>query len=529
MSDESDIDEAEEQTLRDELCRRSLVDYVQLCFPDFKLSPWQIHLCVRLQAFIESIEQGKSPRLMVHVPPQCGKTTIVSRAFICWMAGRHPEWDGIMASYAQSMSRKNSRWVRNRLRSFEHWRIFPACNLAEDSQSIEDMNFTTGKQIISRGVGGGAAGNPAMWVVVDDPFADRKAADSPIVRENVDDWYTSTAIARLGPGAGVLIMHTRWHLDDLAGRLLKRAKDGKEDPNVDQWEVISYPAEWTPGAPKEFFTWEKIKETVKGWLTCRFRAIDLKRKKANLPSRDWLSLFQQTPLLEGGQIFQTKWINEETWPVNWKPVVYQAWDLAGTKQDLKNDGCYSVGIAIALDWLRRWWLVDLVRGKWDAGELNEQIMSFGLKWQKRGQLIRVSGEDPVALYLEPFLRERMRQSGKHIPFQRVNVGGRGDKVARAQASLVPVMSNGSFMVPKDAPWLPDLKEELTQFPQGYLDQVDALSLGFAESMAIAKESPPPTTTGRDLDPNKVTGDVLKTYQKHLADEEGRPQPRRRTW
>lgn len=213
-------DEAEWHLLSDELCRRSLVDYVQACYPSFSLSPWQIHLCRRLQAWVEAIERGESPRLMVHVLPQGGKTTIISRALIAWIMGRHPEWDGIMASYASSLSRKNSRWVRNRLRSAEHRRIFPACQLADDSQAIEDMALTTGHQLISRGVGGGSSGNAAMYVVIDDPFSNRKDADSPVVQENVEDWYDGTAVSRLGPGAGVLIMHTRWNIMDLAGRLL---------------------------------------------------------------------------------------------------------------------------------------------------------------------------------------------------------------------------------------------------------------------------------------------------------------------
>jgi predicted phage terminase large subunit-like protein len=505
----TEVDEVELLTLGDELCRRSLMDYVQACYPTFTLSPWQVHLCRRLQAFVEAIERGESPRLMVHIMPQAGKTTLVSRAFIAWIMGRHPDWDGIMASYASSLSRKNSRWVRNRLRSEEHRRIFPECRLADDSQAIEDMNLTTEHQLISRGVGGGSSGNAAMYVVIDDPFSNRQDADSPVVQESVEEWYDGTAVGRLGPGAGVLIMHTRWNLADLAGRLLVRAESGKDDPNIDKWEVISYPAEWEPGAPREFYTFEKGANGVEtGWLKSRFRIVDLKRKKANLPPRDWLSLFQQRPVLEGGGIIQTKWINEEPWPEGWRPIVYQAWDLAGTAQDSKDGGCYSVGVALALDWFRRWWLVDLVRGKWDTGELCEQILTFAHKWKANA----VWGEDPVAMYLNPFLRERQRDSGKHVPWSRVSVQGRGDKIARCQASIVPVMSNGSFYVPKGAAWLNDLKVEMGQFPQGYKDQIDALSLGFAEAMLAAVPSPPPPVH-RPKDPNVIRWDDIDTPEE----------------
>lgn len=500
------LDRAEEQALADELCRRDLVEYVRTCYPDFELSPWQVAMCEALQRWVEAIERAESPRLMIHTIPQGGKTTIVSRAFIAWLVGRHPEWDGIMASYAANLSRKNSRWVRNRLRMDEHQRIFPACRLAQDSQAIEDMSFTTGHQLISRGVGGGGTGNPAMYVVVDDPFRDRAAADSGVQRDNIEDWYHGTAMVRLGPGAGVLIMHTRWHIDDLAGRLLKLAKDGKDDPHVDQWEVLSWPAEWEPGCPREFYQFETVKGVTTGWLRCRFRIQDLRKKRANLPARDWLSLFQQKPQLEGGSILLTKWIQETPWPKGWRPTVYQAWDLAGTKADLKvDDGCYSVGVAIAMDWLRRWWLVDVVRGKWDLGEVSEQILTFGRKWRAQ----RVWAEDPVALYLESTIQKRMQETGNFIPFQRVSVQGRGDKQARAVGSLQPVMSVGGLFVPAGAVWLNELKVEMGLFPRGtYVDQIDALSLGFAEAMPMGQPSPPPPTSREARDPSRMSWDEL---------------------
>lgn len=494
-----------------ELRRRALRDYVEACYPSFRMSPWQIELCRRLQAWVEAIERGESPRLMVFVPPQCGKSTIVSRALPAWIAGRHPEWPGILASYAANLASGHGRWIRNQIKTELHHAVFPGMHLAEDSQAKDTMTLigaegTAQGQILARGVGGGTTGNPAMWMIVDDPFADRQQADSQVVRDGVDDWYTSVATTRLGPGAGVLVMNTRWNVDDLCGRLLKRAVDGKDDPHMDQWEVISYPAEWTPGDPRAFYAFEKGPNgTEVGWLLCRFRPSDLKRKKANLPPRDWLSLFQQKPVLEGGNIIKTSWIIEEPWPVGWKPIVWQAWDLAGTAQDAKDGGCYSVGVAIAMDWVRRWWLVDVVRGKWDSGELCEQILTFAHKWKANA----VWGEDPVALYLLPFLRDRMRDSGKHAHFSRVSVQGRGDKVARAQASLVPVMSNGSFYVPKGAAWLNDLKVEMGQFPQGYKDQIDALSLAFAEGMLRGVPSPPPPTS-KPKDPSVITWDDLDT-------------------
>lgn len=487
---------------------RILQYYVQACYPSMPLDDWQITVCNELQEWVEAIERQESPRLEITASPQTGKSVIVARAFIAWLIGRHPKWPGIIASYAGLLATGHGRWIRNQLNSELHKKVFPNSLLSQDSQSKDTMTTEAGGQIIARGIGGGTTGNPAMFFIIDDPFADRAEAESIVIRDTVDAWYTSVATTRLGPGAGILLMNTRWHIDDLSGRLALREEEGKDDRFVDKWKRLSFPAEWLPGvtADKKYYIFEP---DGSGWLKCRFRPDDFRRKKANLPPRDWLSMFQQTPTQAGGQIILASWIKEDRWPKGWKPKVYQAWDLAGTKQDLKDGGCYSVGVAVCLDWMMRWWLVDVVRGKWDGGELVEQILSFGHKWKA----LKVWGEDPIALYLESFINIRMMQTGKHIAFERANVQGRGDKVARVQASLVPVMRNGSFYVPRGVVWLKDLKTELGLFPQGYKDTADALSLVFAEAMPFAIPSPAPASEAKVRDPRIITWDDLTKKDK----------------
>jgi len=212
---------------------------------------------------------------------------------------------------------------------------------------------------------------------------------------------------------------------------------------------------------------------------------------------------------DAGQIFDLNWINELPTPKNWRPAVYEAWDLAGTKQDFKEEekgrGCESVGGALVKDWMRRWWLYDLRRGKWNSGELCEQIIDFGWKHKAR----KIWLEDPVALWLEPFLLSMMRESSKHLPIERVVVGGRGDKIARAQASVVPVMANGSFYCDPTAPWYKGLRLDLAGFPNKGKDTVDMLSLGFAEAQEVAIESPAPMAANYGTrDPSKITWDEL---------------------
>jgi predicted phage terminase large subunit-like protein len=469
------------------LCGKSLIDYVRDCYPDFELSTWQAFLCERLQAFVEAIERQESPRLMVHVPPQCGKTTIVSRAFIAWIAGRHPEWSGLMASYAASLSRKNSRWVRNRLRSKEHQAIFPGMRLMDGSQAVEDMDMERQRadgswcqtgQIVSRGVGAGASGNPAMWVVVDDPFADRAAAESQTIRDGVEDWYSGTAMARLGPGAGVLIMHTRWHPDDLAGRLLAKEEAAREDDeNADRWEVISFPAEYTGKEPADFYHID-TKTGKRRWLKARLRPKDFAKKKANSSERDWASLYQQSPTVAGGNLFKANWLRYGEPPTLTK--VIQAWDIAGTEEGVSAKD-YSAGVTMGIDHLGRYWLLEVIRGHWDAGELAERMLDFAEKWKP--MVVWYEGGPGVFVY--PLIEMRRRERKQNVYFEKTS-HAKGDKVSKAQ-SAIGVASTGNLYLPTGALWRMDFVNELTGFP-GYKtdDQVDALAIACANILRWGK-------------------------------------------
>ena len=284
------------------------------------------------------------------------------------------------------------------------------------------------------------------------------------------------------------------------------------------------------------------KSAMKGWKSwqlptgtnphlSREELADLKAEYAGRPL-DYRQEILAEFVADMGAVFNLEWINEEKMPAPWAliaegkgrevpkgswPVVAQAWDLAGTKQDHEDKGCESVGVTLARDWLQRWWLLDVVRGKWDGGELVERMLAFAWKWRAQA----VYGEDPVALYLEPFMRKRMQQSGKHVHFERVSVQGRGDKVARAKNASVPVMANGSFYVPMDAPWLPLVRQDLAAFPAAGKDFNDALSLGLAEAMDTLAASPPPPSAAPSGDPRILTWDDLERTAP--------TQPRRTPW
>src|SRR5215203_3563012 len=172
-------------------------------------------------------------RLILSMPPQQGKSTRVAKDFPTWVLKMHPDWRVVAASYSQRLANRNGRAIR--------WNIthHPELGLkiAKDNGAVHDWTLD-GHQggVLSVGVGAGLTGRPCDLLIIDDPIKDPKEADSEVFRDNVWDWWQSVASTRLAPGAPAVVILTRWHEDDLAGRLLA-AEDGG------RWRVLNIPAQ----------------------------------------------------------------------------------------------------------------------------------------------------------------------------------------------------------------------------------------------------------------------------------------------
>lgn len=267
------------------------------------------------------------------------------------------------------------------------------------------------------------------------------------------------------------------------------------------------------------------KKAMKGWKSwqmpssanphlSRAELEDMRAEYAGRPL-DYRQEMLAEFVADEGQVFRLDWINEDKPPK--KLRVYAAWDLAVTDADLER-GDYSVGVIIARDGLGRWWLVDLVRGRWNSSELVERILALSWKWKT--EMAWIEG-GPIGRAIEPWLKRRMHDSSRFMRWELVTVTHRGDKVVRTHP-LVGCMANGSFYVPEGAEWLPDLKDELASFPGGYHDdQVDALSLAFLMAQDVV-ESPAEATSGRGDGAQAITWNDLAT------DDDDKPK-RRSPW
>ena len=478
---EPEADKLEEESVEEKakaelalrfLTRKRLLPFVERFNPDYQAGWVHKDVCQRLEKFSQMVVAKQSPRLMLFLPPRHGKSTLASIAFPAWHLGRNPGHEFISCSYSGSLAMGFSRKVRGLLREPSYKTAFKT-RLDPESQSAEAWLTTNGGGFVAAGVGGGITGKGAHILVIDDPVKNREDAESQNNRDANWDWYTSTAYTRLAPGGGVLVILTRWHDDDLAGRLLKATAEGG-----DEWEVVRYPA--LAEEDEEFRSYGQALHPE------RYDEPSLDRIRKAVGPRDWSALYQQNPVADDGDYFtrdMIQYFEEDDIDLD-EMRFYAAWDLAIGKKD-RND--YSVGMVIGVDSFDRLFVVDVVRGRFDGFELVEQILDLYEVWKP--SIIGIE-KGHIEMALGPFLEKRVRERGLYEAYFKDLKTGRRDKEARARA-IQGRMQQGMVFLPKNQVWTGPLVAELLRFPNGtHDDQVDALAwLGLMMTEFATYQSP----------------------------------------
>jgi len=198
--------------------------------------PWLAarHLRVLSKHIVEAVA-GRKPRLIVNMPPRHGKSELISKWTPAWFLDNWPHKTVINAGYGTQFAEEWGRKVRNLTAQFQDKLRY---QLSVDSKAAGRWNTTQNGGMYATGIGGAITGRGADLLVIDDPVKDHQAANSLVDRDRVWDWYTNTARTRVMPGGAIIILMTRWHEDDLVGRLLKYAEKGEGE----QWEVLNLPA-----------------------------------------------------------------------------------------------------------------------------------------------------------------------------------------------------------------------------------------------------------------------------------------------
>lgn len=469
------------------LASRHIIAFIKRFMPSYDTG-WVHHdIASRLERFVEQIEQGKSPRLILALPPRAGKSILGSDFLPSWILGKHPDWEVIAASHSVSLSMKFSRSIRDRLKDPKFHAVFPNTKLREDAGGAEDWMTTTGGGYRAAGVGTGILGRGAHCLIVDDPFPDAESAYSENNREKVLDWFNTTAMTRLSPGGGCLIIAQRWHDEDLTGKVLALRRqlisEGATEEEIDNWELVNYPA---IAEGDEFLmpTGEiavdplvvdgarLLRRKGEALHPERYDLPRLNRIKSRMPPSQWNALYQQNPVPDDGDFFSKDMFRFEPRLDGSRSdyVFLTAWDVAIGEQR-RND--WSVGVVIAVDARHNIHVVDMVRGRFGTHELVTAACDLIEKWDCM-QFGMEHGAIKMTLW--PLILDEMRRR-RIVCAINDDLKPVLDKEIRAQP-LRAMMQTGRVFFPLRSthPWVETMESEMLRFPLGSHDDiVDALA------------------------------------------------------
>jgi len=383
------------------------------------------------------------------MPPRHGKSEIISLRFPCWYLAKHPEDYIVQAGYAESIALTHSRQARDIFISPEMGRLFPYIYhrperpgqeiIIPERQAAHEWGTKQGGSYYAVGIGGGLTGRGFNIGIIDDPVKDEEEASSAVYRDKVWDWYQKVFRTRAEPNAAIIIVMTRWHQDDLVGRLLKQAQ---EDSSSDQWKVLHFKA---------------ITDDKALWPE-RYSIMALEKIRSSIGGRAFTALYQGDPTVAEGQIIKREWWKYYKERPNFLRIIH-SWDTA-FKSKTQND--YSV-CTIWGEARNGFYLLDIWRAKVEFPELKRAAIAL----DARDIPSAVAVEDKASG--QSLIQELQRDT--NIPVLPFKVDS--DKVARAYA-VTPLIEAGRVYLPENAPWLFDYIEELSAFPNGeYDDQVDS--------------------------------------------------------
>lgn len=404
---------------------------------------------------LERLSRGDIDRLMVLMPPGSAKSTYASVLFPAWWFTQHPDSAVIAASHTSDLASQFGRGVRDLVD--EHGKRL-GYSLVPGHRAATDWSTTTNGQYFATGVRGPITGRRADLLIIDDPVKSRAEADSKTHRDHLWDWFRSDLTTRLKPRGRITLIMTRWHEDDLGGRLLAN------EPG--EWHTLRLPAiadghdDRLGRAPGEALwpEWEDVAA--------------LERKRRSIGERAWSALFQQTPRPPGGVLFKA---NRFTYADAAPPLdggrTVRAWDFAATSALDGGDPDWTVGLKLHRTESGSYLVLDVVRLRGSPAEVNDALLVTA---RADGPHVTIGiPQDPAAAG-----KIAVRQFAALLAgFRFVSSPEKGSKAARAEIVAAQVECGNMSIL--RAAWNHVFIDELSSFPLGRKDdQVDALSRAF---------------------------------------------------
>ena len=445
---------------------------------------WTWTYQIYLKKQLHRITTGQSKRLMIFMPPRHGKSEMVTVRYTAWRLHRDPRLRVILGSYGQHLANRFSRSIKRVCNDagFKGSRA-GGKRLTDTIRTAAEWETPFGGGVRAVGTGAGVTGFGAGLIMIDDPVKNRAQAESPVFRERVWEWFNDDLYTRLEPDGQIILIQTRWHEDDLAGRLLQDAKEDGE-----QWDVVNLPAlaeidladvtdeqkvaqtENHPSLARNDASRSQLVDAIgrkAGQPLCpaRFDAKALTRIKKRIGSYSFAALYQQRPSPRDKTRFRREWFNRIVEQAPKGLIWKRGYDLAVST---KTTADYTASFRVAKDEVGDLYIADGFRDRIEYPEQRRYVIA-----RIRMELKTEHGIEN-ALHGKALLQELRREaqlSGK--AFRGITVDG--DKLTRA-LSWLNLAEEGKVILVRGA-WIKDFLDEVSQFPNGrHDDQVDAVSI-----------------------------------------------------
>jgi predicted phage terminase large subunit-like protein len=412
---------------------------------------------------LERVRRGETQRLIVNMPPRSLKSIASSVAFPAFALGHDPTLRLICVSYSGELAKKHSNDFRALISAPWYKDLFPGMRVGRYKDSETEIETSQRGYRLATSLGGTLTGRGGDIIIIDDPLKpDEAQSDSR--RNTANNWFTNTLLSRLDnklTGAIIIVMQ-RVHIDDLTGFVLSQS---------DEWEVLSLPA--IAQNEQDIPTWAGAahRRLPGDVLYPEREPIDiLNELKQQIGGDAFNAQYQQEPVPPGGAMIKRVWVQRysELPPRSERLFVLQSWDTA-SKGGPENDW------SVCTTWLfarpKRYYLLDVFRGRFDYPELKANVQAQARKWQANRVLVEDTGTGTS-------LVQELRGHVSGI----VAIRPERDKISRMSVASAKFES-GRVFLPRRAPWLPDLEAELFAFPAGrHDDQCDSVSQALQETV-----------------------------------------------
>lgn len=508
--------------------RDNLLEFATLAMPDpeapddpnrtrFEVAP---HHRLIAQA-LRRVRDGSISRLAISMPPRHGKSELATRLFPAWCIGANPYWQIILAGATAEFAKEEfGRKIRGVMQTPMYQQVFPGAGLRGGSKAVDALTTKEGGNVKSIGKGGQVVGRGADLFVIDDPYSGREEANSPVERKKVRSWFSSDVISRMMPGGRIVVIHQRWHEDDLIGWLTD-PNHPEHNPRVSgKWTHLYLPAIIEDPKLAELMGVElAVPEDPEHRLIFGDRpmrplwperyGLEFFSEVKSQDPQAFSALYMGNPTPDDGEFFKREKIVPNMYRADEQPrsLRYYAASDHATSEDQRNDA--TCLIVIGVDEHDTIWVVDSWWKRKETDDVVDAMVDFMRRypiitwWAEKGHISKSIG---------PFLRKRMLEERTFTNV--VEVTPAKDKMTRAQA-IQGRMSMGKVRFPMHAPWMQAALDEMLKFPFGrhddFVDAMAHIGLGLATQARAAGPAKPKNTM-----PKTGTLAWVKFSSKQLA-------------